>query len=75
MKPASPYLTTQEAADYLRCPTVKQFYDLRYRLKKAGTPLQGYRRGGRKFFKQVDLDRAMEQEPAGALQLARQRSA
>lgn len=74
MKPASPYLTTKEAAEYLRCPSVKAFYDLRYRLKKAGTPLRGYIRGRTKFFKQVDLDRAVEPEPLSALQLVKQAS-
>ena len=58
MKPASPYLTTREAAEYLKFPSVNAFYAFRYRTK-----LRAYRRGGSLLFKQSDLDAALYEEP------------
>lgn len=57
MKPASPYLTAKEASEYLRCPSIRAFYQFRYRRQ-----LKAYRRGGTLLFKQADLDAALEQE-------------
>lgn len=57
MKVESPYLTVQEASDYLRCKTLRAFYMFRYRRE-----LRAYRRGGLLLFKQADLDAALEQE-------------
>lgn len=60
MKAPSPYLTVQEAADYLKFKTVKAFYSFRYRVK-----LRAYRRRGTLLFKQTDLDAALyEEKPA-----------
>jgi len=57
MKPASPYLTAQEACDYLRCPNMRAFYMFRYRRH-----LRAHRRGSVLLFTQADLDAALEQE-------------
>lgn len=71
MKPASPYLTAQEAARYLRFDrsdgsvNMNAFYALRHRLKKAGRPLRAHRLGGKMQFRQVDLDAAYEREREG----------
>lgn len=71
MKAASPYLTAEEAARYLRYDrpdgtvNMNAFYVLRCRLKKAGRPLRAHRLGGRMHFKQVDLDAAYERERGG----------
>lgn len=62
MKVESPYLTVEEAADYLRCKTVNAFYCFRYQRKKKGYPVIGHWRGGVLLFRQIDLDRAMEPE-------------
>jgi hypothetical protein len=56
VKPASPYLTTDEAAAYLRFPTVNAFHQWRHR--HAGR-LPVHRRGGKPLFRQSDLDAAV----------------
>jgi excisionase family DNA binding protein len=62
MKIASPYLTKEEACDYLRCPSLRAFYMFRYRRQ-----LRAYRRGNVLLFKQADLDAALDMErPARA---------
>lgn len=61
MKPASPYLTQQEAADFLRFETVHAFECWRSRRKQAGFPVRAYRRGRKMLFRQVDLEAALEQ--------------
>lgn len=57
MKPVSPYFTSKEACEYLRCGTMAAFYKFRYKVE-----LRAYRRGGLLLFKQADLDAALEQE-------------
>jgi hypothetical protein len=57
MKPASPYLTADEAREYLRIPTMNAFYVYRHR-----TELRAYRRGGKLLFKQADLDNSLDVE-------------
>ena len=62
MKPVSPYLTAQEACDYLRCPSMSAFYTYKHRAQ-----LKAYRRGGKLLFKQADLDASLDVErPAKA---------
>jgi excisionase family DNA binding protein len=55
-KPAieSPYLTMEEAAEYLRYPSTRWF---RVQVKKLGIPY--LRRGRRKFFTKTQLDEFM----------------
>ena len=62
MKAPSPYLTTAEAAEYLKFSSVKQFYDYRYSVK-----LKAYRRAGRLLFKHSDLDASLYEEPGSKL--------
>lgn len=57
MKVESPYLTKEEACEYLRCPSIRAFYMFRYRRQ-----LRAYRRGNVLLFKQADLDAALDQE-------------
>lgn len=57
MKAESPYLTAKEASEYLRCPSMRAFYQRRYRLRIPASRL-----GGSLFFKQSDLDAAFEKE-------------
>lgn len=59
MKVESPYLTFEEAREYLRFPSKRAFYLWRYRHRQQ---LRAYRRGGMLLFKQADLDAALEQE-------------
>lgn len=66
MKPVSPYLTVQESSDYLRCPSIKAFYMRRYRLR-----IKAYRFGGTLYFKQCDLDAALDEERPARPQLIR----
>jgi hypothetical protein len=66
MKPASPYLTAAEAAEYLKFPTRHAFYCWRSRVQ-----VKAYRRGGTLLFKQTDLDAALyEEKPARVRRLA-----
>lgn len=51
------YWTMQEAAEYLRFPSVAALYAFRYR---QGTP-KGIRRGRRVLFTKEQLDEAMSQ--------------
>lgn len=57
MKVESPYLTAAEACAYLRCPSMRAFYQRRYRLG-----IKARRLGGTLLFKQCDLDAAFEEE-------------
>lgn len=75
MKPASPYLTADEAARYLRfdkadgAVDMKGFYKFRYRhaLRACG-------RGRRLLFRITDLDEALNNERAAADRAAKQRA-
>lgn len=57
MKPASPYYTAVEAAEYLKFPSVRAFYEYRYSHR-----LKAYKRGATLLFKQADLDATLEEE-------------
>jgi len=57
VKPASPYLTAEEAAAYLRFPSVRAFYSFRYRRR-----VRAHKRNGTLLFKQSDLDAALDVE-------------
>lgn len=67
MKPASPYLTAKEAAEYMRFPSVRAFYKFRERHPDA---LRTHRRGGTLLFKQADLDAALDVERPAKLRRA-----
>jgi len=63
MKPASPYLTLEEAAAHVR-KTVRAFHAFLYRRRKAGFPVTVRRFGRQLLFKEADLDAAMSVEEA-----------
>lgn len=58
-KPHSPWMTAQEAADYIRSPNVKAFYEWRKRNQVAAALY------GRKLrMTKADLDKAMNKQAA-----------
>lgn len=57
MKPASPYLTADEAAAYLKFPTTRAFYEYRRRHPRA---IKAYRRGSTLLFRVSDLDASLD---------------
>lgn len=67
MRPASPYLTTADAAAYLQFHTVGAFRTFLWRRRKAGSPIRTYRRTGKLLFKVSDLDAALDEERPLAL--------
>ena len=62
MKTTSPYLTSGEAAEYLRFPNIKAFRTFLWRRRKYGHPVPTYRRGATLLFKQSELDASLDFE-------------
>lgn len=62
MKPVSPFLTSPEAAEYLRFPSMGAFRTFLWQRRKDGNPVPTFRRRGKLLFKQVDLDATLDVE-------------
>lgn len=56
------YLTSEEAADYLRIPTVAALRAFLYRRRKDGRAVKTHRMGRKLLFRTVDLDAALAVE-------------
>lgn len=61
MKAPSPFLTVEEARDFLRFKTTGAFHSWRWRHARK---LKTYRRGNTLLFKQSDLEAALMWTPA-----------
>lgn len=67
----SPFLTAQEAADYLRLPNTVALHSFLFRRRRAGFPVTTYRLGRNLRFKRSDLDAAMSVEKQRALRVSK----
>lgn len=61
------WLTAQQAADYLKFPTVGAFHVYLHRRRKSGFPVRAYRRGRALLFTEADLDASLTCEQSRKL--------
>lgn len=61
---ASPYLTADQARQYLGLPSMSAFYKLRLQRKRAGKPLIAHRLGRSLRFTTANLDKLFDREVA-----------